>query len=44
MTQEKLVLNKQASQRRRDRLGLWLAALLTGLVGVVNLFSAVTPN
>ncbi len=28
----------------RNRLGLWSAALLTGLVGVVNLLSSVTPN
>ncbi|MDF5722487.1 MAG: phosphatidylglycerol lysyltransferase domain-containing protein [Rhizonema sp. PD37] len=28
----------------RNRLGLWSAALLTGLVGVVNLVSSVTPN
>ncbi len=29
---------------RRDRIALWLVVLLTGLVGVVNLFSAVTPG
>ncbi|MBR8838574.1 MAG: bifunctional lysylphosphatidylglycerol flippase/synthetase MprF [Stigonema ocellatum SAG 48.90 = DSM 106950] len=28
----------------RTRIGLWSAAILTGLVGVVNLLSAVTPN
>jgi phosphatidylglycerol lysyltransferase len=28
----------------RDRLGLWVAALLTGLMGMVNLLSAVTPS
>ncbi|MCX7595432.1 MAG: phosphatidylglycerol lysyltransferase domain-containing protein [Fischerella sp.] len=28
----------------KTRIGLWSAALLTGLVGVVNLLSAVTPN
>ncbi|MBW4593234.1 MAG: DUF2156 domain-containing protein [Brasilonema angustatum HA4187-MV1] len=28
----------------RTRIGLWSAAFLTGLVGVVNLVSAVTPN
>lgn len=28
----------------RNRLGLWSAAILTGLVGVVNLLSSVTPN
>ncbi|GAB1542169.1 hypothetical protein NUACC21_48430 [Scytonema sp. NUACC21] len=28
----------------KNRIGLWSAALLTGLVGVVNLVSAVTPN
>ncbi len=31
-------------QTRRTRMGLWTVALLTGLVGVVNLLSAVTPN
>ncbi|OKH21530.1 phosphatidylglycerol lysyltransferase domain-containing protein [Chroogloeocystis siderophila] len=30
--------------RTRTRLGLWTAAILTGLVGVVNLISAVTPS
>ncbi|HEY9622676.1 MAG TPA: phosphatidylglycerol lysyltransferase domain-containing protein [Crinalium sp.] len=29
---------------RQTRIGLWTAALLTGLVGVVNLVSAVTPS
>lgn len=29
---------------RRTRIGLWTASLLTGLVGVVNLLSAVTPS
>ncbi|GAA6622435.1 phosphatidylglycerol lysyltransferase domain-containing protein [Scytonema sp. NUACC26] len=28
----------------KNRIGLWSAAILTGLVGVVNLVSAVTPN
>ncbi|WP_013323478.1 phosphatidylglycerol lysyltransferase domain-containing protein [Gloeothece verrucosa] len=28
----------------RTKIGIWSAALLTGLVGVVNLLSAVTPN
>ncbi|WP_138504352.1 phosphatidylglycerol lysyltransferase domain-containing protein [Nostoc sp. PA-18-2419] len=28
----------------KTQIGLWSAALLTGLVGVVNLLSAVTPN
>jgi phosphatidylglycerol lysyltransferase len=28
----------------KTRIGLWSAAFLTGLVGVVNLLSAVTPN
>ncbi|NMG11533.1 phosphatidylglycerol lysyltransferase domain-containing protein [Brasilonema sp. UFV-L1] len=28
----------------RNRIGLWSAAILTSLVGVVNLVSAVTPN
>ena len=28
----------------RTRIGLWTATLLTGLVGVVNLLSAVTPS
>ena len=27
-----------------QRIGLWLASLLTALVGVVNLISVVTPN
>lgn len=30
--------------KQSTRIGLWIAALLTGLVGVVNLLSAVTPN
>jgi len=30
--------------QQRTRISLWTAALLTGLVGVVNLLSAVTPN
>jgi len=30
--------------KQRTRIGLWTAALLTGLVGVINLLSAVTPN
>jgi phosphatidylglycerol lysyltransferase len=29
---------------RRNQIGVWTAALLTGLVGVVNLVSAVTPS
>lgn len=29
---------------RRNRIGLWTAAFLTGLVGVVNLLSAVQPS
>ena len=29
---------------KRTRIGLWTATLLTGLVGVVNLLSAVTPS
>lgn len=29
---------------KRNRIGLWTATLLTGLVGIVNLLSAVTPN
>jgi len=29
---------------RRTRIGLWTASLLTGLVGLVNLVSAVTPS
>ncbi|HLO47974.1 MAG TPA: phosphatidylglycerol lysyltransferase domain-containing protein [Kamptonema sp.] len=29
---------------QRTRIGLWTASLLTGLVGVVNLLSAVTPS
>ena len=29
---------------RRTQIGLWTATLLTGLVGVVNLLSAVTPS
>ncbi len=29
---------------RRDRTRLWIAALMTGLMGFVNLFSAVTPS
>jgi len=29
---------------RRTRIGVWTATLLTGLVGVVNLISAVTPS
>lgn len=29
---------------KRTQVGLWTAALLTGLVGVVNLLSAVTPS
>lgn len=29
---------------KRTQIGLWTAALLTALVGVVNLLSAVTPN
>ncbi len=33
-----------AERSRRSRIGLWLLASLTGLVGVVNLLSAVTPN
>lgn len=32
------------TQSPRMRLGLWTAALLTGLVGIVNLISAVTPS
>lgn len=28
----------------RSRLGIWTAALLTGIVGIVNLVSAVTPS
>lgn len=30
--------------RQKTRIGLWIAALLTGAVGIVNLFSAVTPS
>lgn len=30
--------------KRRTRIGLWTAAILTGLVGVVNLLSAVIPG
>jgi phosphatidylglycerol lysyltransferase len=30
--------------KRQRRIGLWTAALLTALVGIVNLLSAVTPN
>ena len=30
--------------RQRTRIGLWIAALLTGTVGVANLLSAVTPS
>lgn len=33
-----------ARLHRRTRIGLWIASLLTALVGVVNLLSAVTPN
>ncbi|MGB3655788.1 MAG: phosphatidylglycerol lysyltransferase domain-containing protein, partial [Rivularia sp. (in: cyanobacteria)] len=29
---------------KRQRIGLWIASTLTALVGIVNLFSAVTPN
>lgn len=29
---------------KRTRIGLWTATLLTGLVGLVNLLSAVTPS
>ncbi|MFB2969613.1 phosphatidylglycerol lysyltransferase domain-containing protein [Aerosakkonema sp. BLCC-F183] len=29
---------------KHTRIGLWTAALLTGLVGIVNLWSAVTPS
>ena len=44
-TREKLVLSKaMRSQQQRTRIGLWAASLLTALVGVVNLLSAVTPN
>ncbi len=32
------------SQQQHTRISLWTAALLTALVGVVNLLSAVTPN
>lgn len=31
-------------QPNRIRIGLWIAAVLTGVVGVVNLVSAVTPS
>lgn len=30
--------------QKRTQIGVWTAALLTGLVGVVNLVSAVTPS
>lgn len=30
--------------RQRIRLGLWIAALLTGAMGIINLVSAVTPS
>ncbi|MCC0178841.1 DUF2156 domain-containing protein [Waterburya agarophytonicola K14] len=30
--------------RQRTRIGLWIAALLTGAVGLANLLSAVTPS
>ncbi len=30
--------------RQRTKIGLWVAALLTGAVGIVNLLSAVTPS
>jgi phosphatidylglycerol lysyltransferase len=30
--------------RKRTRLGLWSVALLTGIMGIVNLLSAVTPS
>ena len=44
-TREKLVLSKaMRSQQQRTRIGLWAVSLLTALVGVVNLLSAVTPN
>lgn len=29
---------------KRQRIGLWTASILTAMVGVVNLISAVTPN
>lgn len=32
------------SQQQRTRIGLWAVSLLTALVGIVNLLSAVTPN
>lgn len=44
-TREKLVLSEaKRSQQQRTRIGLWAVSLLTALVGVVNLLSAVTPN
>ena len=44
-TREKLVLSEaKRSQHQRTRIGLWAVSLLTALVGVVNLLSAVTPN
>ena len=30
--------------KQKTRIGLWIAALLTGLVGIANLLSAVTPS
>ncbi|WP_377473285.1 MAG: hypothetical protein P2A85_14595 [Microcoleus anatoxicus] len=29
---------------QKTRIGLWTASFLTGLVGVINLLSAVTPS
>ncbi|MCY7394245.1 MAG: hypothetical protein LH647_22940, partial [Leptolyngbyaceae cyanobacterium CAN_BIN12] len=29
---------------RKTQIGLWTAALLTGVVGMINLLSAVTPS
>ena len=31
-------------EKSRTKIGLWIVALMTGLVGVVNLISAVTPS
>jgi phosphatidylglycerol lysyltransferase len=32
------------NDKLRTKIGLWSASLLTAIVGIVNLFSSVTPN
>lgn len=36
--------NRTDTLSRRSRLGLWIATVLTGVTGLVNLLSAVTPS